>query len=66
MPTFTKVKLALALMGLIIFAAGVRFDDTRLRWTAIAFVALAWVMRFAGPRRRDDPQAPREGEDQAP
>ena len=66
MPTLTKVKLALTLMGLILFAAGVRYDDTRLRWTAIAFVAVAWVMRFVGPRKRDEPAAPSDGGDDAP
>ena len=58
MPPLTKVKLAITLMGLIIFAAGVRFDDARLRWTAIAFVAVAWVMRFIRSARRDEPTAP--------
>jgi hypothetical protein len=51
MSTLTKVKLALTIMGLIIFAAGVRMDDSRLRGIAIAFVALAWVMRFYKPKQ---------------
>jgi len=66
MPTLTKVKLALTLMGLIVFAAGVRYDDTRLRWTAIAFVAVAWVTRFVGPRKPNEPAAPSDGGDEAP
>lgn len=46
MSTLTKAKVALAVMGLIIFAAGVRFDDSRLRSVAIGFVAVAWILRF--------------------
>jgi hypothetical protein len=65
--TITKTKLAFAIMGLIIFAAGVRFDDGRLRAVAIAFVAVAWILRFVRPRvpatdaRPSDP--PPEGPD---
>ena len=48
--TITKIKLAFSIMGLILFAAGVRLDDARLRSLAIAFVAIAWVLRFVRPR----------------
>jgi hypothetical protein len=50
--TITKIKLAFSIMGLILFAAGVRYDDARLRSVAIAFVAAAWVLRFVRPRSR--------------
>ncbi|MBL8958248.1 MAG: hypothetical protein JNJ98_00225 [Gemmatimonadetes bacterium] len=42
----TAIKLALAGVGLALFAAGVRFENDRLRWAAIVAVALAFLMRF--------------------
>lgn len=50
MSTFTKLKLGVVIIGLAIFFAGVRFDDSRLRNVAIGFVAVAWVMRFVKPK----------------
>ena len=41
------IKLALAGLGLALFAAGVRFENDKLRWAAIVAVALAFLMRFA-------------------
>lgn len=65
MSTLTKAKLALTIMGLILFAAGVRLDDSRLRTIAIAFVAVAWALRFVRARRAPsvgDESADGEGE----
>ena len=42
----TKVKLGLTLIGLGVFAAGVRLDHGVLRWIGIAFVAAAFLTRF--------------------
>lgn len=50
MSVVTRVKLALAVAGLVVFGAGVRFDDRRLRWIGIGFVAAAWLLRFVKPR----------------
>lgn len=50
MGTLTRAKLALSIMGLILFAAGVRLDDARLRTVAIALVAVAWALRFVKGR----------------
>jgi len=47
----TRVKLAFAVIGLIIFAAGVRLEHSRLRWIGIAFVAAAWILRLLKPGR---------------
>ncbi|GMV08273.1 MAG TPA: hypothetical protein PKC83_01070 [Gemmatimonadaceae bacterium] len=57
MGTVTKAKLALTVMGLIFFAAGVRLDDARLRVIAIVLVAVAWAMRFikSKPASSDGP-----------
>jgi hypothetical protein len=46
----TRFKLALAIIGVGIFAAGVRMDHSRLRLIGIAIVAAAWVLRFVKPR----------------
>ena len=50
MSLLTRFKLALALIGVVAFAAGARFDDERLRYTGIGFVAVAWLLRFVKPR----------------
>ncbi len=42
----TKIKLALAIIGIIVFAAGVRLDHSVLRWVGIGFVAAAFLTRF--------------------
>ena len=59
MTVLTRLKLALALIGVVLFAAGIRFDDPRLRMGAIGFVAAAWLLRFA--KEREEREAPDEG-----
>jgi hypothetical protein len=56
MSTLTRAKVALALIGLILFGAGVRLERMELRWTGLAFVILAWLLRFAGPRASRHPE----------
>lgn len=46
MTTLTKAKLAFALMGVILFGGGVRYESAELRWGGIGMVAVAWAMRF--------------------
>ena len=58
MSTLTRVKLALALIGVIVFAAGMRLDDGRLRYIGIGFVAAAWLLRFVKPRPPASPGPP--------
>jgi hypothetical protein len=48
--TLTKAKLVLALAGVALFGAGVRFEMSGLRWAGVAAVFVAWVLRFV---RRD-------------
>lgn len=61
MTSLTKLKLGLTIIGLILFAYGVRMDQGMLRAIAIGFVAAASLLRFVktAPRdaRRDDPPA---------
>jgi hypothetical protein len=51
----TRAKIALALVGLVLFGVGVRMESTELRWTGLGFVVVAWLMRFAGPRNPSQP-----------
>jgi hypothetical protein len=56
--TLTRVKVVLALLGLLLFGAGVRLERTELRWAGIGFVVVAWLMRFAPSRKRADSEEP--------
>ncbi len=49
MTVATRIKLALAVIGLLLFAAGVRFENEQLRWAAIVVMGLAFLARFARP-----------------
>lgn len=46
------MKLALAAVGIITWAYGVREDDHRIRWLGIAFLACAFLLRFFFRRHR--------------
>jgi hypothetical protein len=50
MKSLTRVKLALAVTGVIVFGVGIRLDIPALRYTGIGFVAGAWLLRFAKDR----------------
>ena len=52
MSALNRAKVTLALIGLVLFGAGVRLERTELRWIGLGFVVLAWLMRFARPRDR--------------
>ena len=57
MSTLTRVKIALALIGLVLFGIGARLELAELRWVGIGFVAVAWVMRFARPRNSGESES---------
>lgn len=40
-------KLVLAAAGIALFFLGARLEQGAVRWTGIALVAAAWLMRFA-------------------
>ncbi len=50
--SWTWMKVALATVGIITWAYGVREDDHRVRWLGIAFLACAFLFRFISRRRR--------------
>ena len=60
MSTLTRVKIALALIGLVLFGAGVRLELTAVRWIGLAFVVVAWLLRFAGRRAMEQSDSPSE------
>ena len=59
MSTLSWVKIAVAVLGITIWAFGYRYDDSTLRWIGIAVLAAAALMRFYRPRpRHKDGSAP--------
>jgi uncharacterized membrane protein len=46
-------KVTFAIVGIAVFGAGIRLDNTAVRWVGIGLVGVAWVLRFAA--RRDQP-----------
>jgi len=53
----TRIQLALASIGLVVWGYGVRADDSRLRWVGIALFAVAAALRFLR-NRADDQEWP--------
>jgi hypothetical protein len=51
MTPMTVAKMTLALIAAILFGLGVRNDMPQLRWAAIAFLALAILIRFFDSNR---------------
>lgn len=62
MNTLVQAKLALVVIGLIIWFQGYRTDESWLRVTGIILLLVAFLLRFVGRRRPargdDDTQAP--------
>ena len=48
------LKIACALAGVGIFAYGVRSEDSVVRWVGIAFVIVAFLLRFLKKRTPDE------------
>ena len=48
------LKIACALAGVGIFAYGVRSEDNIVRWVGIAFVIVAFLLRFLKKRAPDE------------
>lgn len=55
-------KSALIAAGVLVFFFGIRTGHDILRWTGIALVTLAWLLRFVGraPRLDQTPTSPTE------
>ena len=52
MTPMMTAKVALALIAAILFAIGVRSESSPLRWAAIAFLAVAVLLRFVDRFRK--------------
>ena len=50
MTRLTVLKAGLALLGALVFGAGVRLELPVLRWTGIALIAVALLVRWWRPR----------------
>ena len=48
------LKIACALAGVGIFAYGVRSEESVVRWVGIAFVIVAFLLRFLKKRAPDE------------
>ena len=66
MTPLLQLRLALALIGIIIWGYGTRVDSVRLQWVGIGVLVVAFVARFLGPRpERRTPPPPDEPENRA-
>jgi hypothetical protein len=52
-----RLKLALVVIGLIIWAWGYRTDDSFLRVSGIVVLTMAFLLRFVRRRKRDSEAA---------
>jgi len=50
MKPLTRIKLAFAVVGLVLFGIGMRLDRPTLRFAGLGCVAGAWMLRFAKDR----------------
>jgi hypothetical protein len=48
-----RLRVGLAVAGILAAAAAVALDDPRLTWAAIAVLATALLLRFIGRNRND-------------
>jgi hypothetical protein len=49
--TLTWVRLALAAIGMLVWAYGYQADDATIRWAGIGLLAITVLLRFAARRR---------------
>ena len=50
----TRFRLAIALIGVAVWAGGVRFDEGRTRVVGMVIIALALLLRFLPKRFHDE------------
>lgn len=47
-PRLSTAKMILAIGGVAVFGAGIRWDSVLVRWVGIGLVAAAWLLRLKG------------------
>jgi hypothetical protein len=50
-----KIRIAVAAIGIVVWAWAVKVDDPRLRLTGIVLLAVSLLLRWFGPRRQAPP-----------
>lgn len=58
MTRIMQARLAIAFMGIVVWAYAIKVDDPRLRLTGIIFLAVSLALRFVGRRRPPGPGSP--------
>jgi hypothetical protein len=53
MTRYTQLKLAFAVIGIVVWGYGQRVDDAILRWLGIALLVVAFLLRFLPKRLRE-------------
>lgn len=54
MDRITLLKIACAIVGVGVFAYGVRNEDSVVRWVGIALVIVAFLLRFVKKRQPEE------------
>jgi hypothetical protein len=54
--TVTWLRLGIAAIGMLVWAYGYQADDVTIRWIGIGLLAVAVLLRFVAPRRRQPPR----------
>lgn len=55
MITILRLRIVLVVVGMLIFAWGVKLDESAVRWVGVGFVFVAWMLRFWRTRQADSP-----------
>lgn len=59
MTRFMQLRLALAIIGIVVWGYGLATEDANVRLAGIIVLAASLVLRFAPRRLRDAPDEPR-------
>lgn len=54
------IKVAIAVLGITVWAFGFRQDDSTIRWIGIALIGVAALLRFYRPRPRHKGDRPKD------
>lgn len=52
-PRISLAKMVLALGGVAVFGAGIRWESGPVRWVGIGLVGTAWLLRLANRAKSD-------------